>query len=312
MEERICYLNGEYLRESEAKIHLSDWGLWEGSVYEVLRTYNGIPFKLREHVDRFFNSLCCLPFIHFNMTPEEVSSCVLEVMKRNQASLPAGDEWHVAFRASRGVWMPATLTDPTFYIYIEPYGCYGSTHPCGYEKMAKLYKEGAHVVVVNTRRLPPESLDPKIKSSNRLSNSLAQYEASLVDPEAFPLMLDFHGFVTESAIENFLMVKDGEVFTSRLTNCLSGITRQTALELCQKLNIESMETDLNVYHLYNADEVMLTNTNYAIIPVSKLNGRLLQSPVPGPVTQKIQSAFSKLVDYDIVQRVKDYLKNRAG
>jgi branched-chain amino acid aminotransferase len=311
MDYRICYFNGKYIRENEAKVHISDWGLWEGSVYEVVRTYNGIPFRLKEHVDRFFASLHCLPFIRFKMTPEQVCDCVLKVIKRNQTSLPAGDEWHITFRASRGVWTPDMLTEPTFYIYIEPYGCYKSPHPCEYETMSKLYKEGAYVVAVNTRRIPPECLDPKIKSSNRLGNSMAKYEANLVDPAAFPLMLDIHGFVSESAIENFLIVKDGKVFTSRITNCLSGITRQTVLELCHKIHIESIETDLNIYHLFNADEMMLTNTNYAIIPVSKVNGSLLKIQVPGPITKKIQAAFSKLVDYDIVQRVGDYIKNRA-
>lgn len=311
MDERICYFNGKYLKESEARVDLSDYGLWEGNVYEVLRTYNGIPFKLKEHADRFLASLACLPFINFKLTRDEVCDCVLELIKRNRSSLPKDDEWQIVTRASRGVWLPDKITEPTFYIYMKPYGSYTGSQANKYETMARWYKEGVHVIGVNTRRLPPECLDPKIKSSNRLSNSLAKYEANLVDPEGFPVILDMQGFITESATENLLMVKGGRVLTSRLTNSLGGITRQTILELCRKIKVESIETDLNIFDLYNADEIMLTNTNYAIIPVSKINGKLLKTGVPGLVTKKLQSAFSELVNYDIVQRVIDFSKQRS-
>jgi len=65
MREKICYLNGDYVKESEAKILISDWGLVEGGVYELTRTFNHFPFKLKEHIQRFFRSIRCLPFIKF-------------------------------------------------------------------------------------------------------------------------------------------------------------------------------------------------------------------------------------------------------
>ena len=132
----------------------------------------------------------------------------------------------------------------------------------------------------------------------------------MVDPEAFPLMLDIHGFATESARQSFLMVKEGKLLTSRLTNPLGSITRTTVLELAKELEIECFETDLCVYDLYNADEIMITGTSYFIFPVSKFNERVLPTPIPGPITKQLQSAFSKSVHYDIVQRVLDYVQTK--
>ncbi len=307
MEERLCYFNGEYIKESEAKVHISDYGLWEGAVYEVGRTYNRVPFKLKEHVDRFFYSIRCLPFIEFSPSAQEVTDITLEVLKRNEKYLEPGDDYRFIYKLTRGIQF-APSPGPTFYIHLVPLG---SPFGVGNKQMAKWYREGAHLVVVNTRQIPPQCLDPKIKHTNRMCNRLAEYEARMVDPEAFALMLDVSGFATECPIDNFFIVKDGRLLTSRLVNCLPGVTRAAVLELARELKIECLETDLCVYDIYNADEIMLTGTSFAIIPVSKFNKRLLPSPIPGTITGQLQSEFSRKVDYDIVQRVLDYVKTKG-
>jgi len=303
MEEQICYFNGEYIRESEAKIHISDWGLWEGGVYELARTYNHVPFKLKEHIDRFLRSLRCLPFIEFSLTPEEVTDITLEVLKCNEEYLEPGDDYRIIYKLTRGIHF-APSPGPTFYTHLAPLST-------DYAKAAKWYQKGAHMVVASTRNIPPQCLDPKIKHTNRLCNDLADYEAKMVDPEAFALMLDINGFATECPRNNFFMVKDSKLFTSRLNNCLPGITRETVLELAKELKIEGVETDLCVYDLYNADEIMITGTSFAIIPVSKFNERALPTPIPGTITKQLQSAFSKKVHYDIIQRVLDYVQTKG-
>jgi len=301
MEEKICYFNGQYIRESEAKIHISDWGLREGGVYDIGRTYNYVPFKLKEHVDRFFRSLRSLPFIEFSLTPEEVTDITLEVLKRNEKFLDKETDCMFVYRLTRGRSLSFTLPpSPTFFVHLMPL-------LTDYKKMAKLYQEGAHMVVASTRQIPPQCLDPKIKHTNKLCHRLAEYEAKMVDPEAFPLMLDINGFATECLMSNFFMVKGDKLFTSRLTNCLPGITRETVLELARELKVECVETDLCVYDLYNADEIMITATSFAIIPVSKFNEKVLPKPIPGAFTKHLQSSFSKKVDFDIVQRVLDYV-----
>jgi len=302
MEEKICYFNGEYIRESEAKIHISDWGLREGGVYDIGRTYNRVPFKLKEYVDRFFRSIRSLPFIEFSLTPEEVTDITLEVLKRNEKYLEQETDCRFIYTLTRGISF-APSPEPTFCVYLAP------LIP-GYKQRAKWYQEGVHMVVASTRQIPPQCLSPKTKHTNRLCNRLAEYEAKMVDPEAFALMLDINGFAAECPFLNFFMVKDGKLFTSRLINALPGITRETVLELAKELKIECVETDLCVYDLYNADEIMLTATAFAIIPVSKFNERVLPTPIPGAITKQLQSAFSKKVHYDIVQRVLEYAQTK--
>jgi len=303
MEEKVCYFNGEYIKESEAKISIYDCGLSEGGIYEVLRTYNHVPFKLKEHVDRFFRSLRSLPFIKFELTPEEVTDIILQVLERNERYMAQETDGRVVLRLTRGI-LSAPSSGPTFYVHLIPL-------LVTYKQIAKWHQEGAHLVVVSTRQIPPQCLDSKIKHTNRLCNRLAEYEAKIVDPEAFALMLDINGFATECPYSNFFMVKDGKLFTSRLINCLPGITRQAVIELAEELKIECLETDLCVYDLYNADEIMIVGTQVCIIPVSKFNGKVLPTPIPGTVTKQLQSAFSESVNYDIVQRVLNHVQTKG-
>ena len=283
--------------EKEARINILDWGLSEGGVYDLARTYNHVPFKLKLHIARLFRSIRSLPFIQFDLTPEEVYEIALQVLEQNERCLDPQDDWAILFRVTRGV-QSAPSSKTTFFIHTVPlpFGCTN-------EQMARWYTEGAHLVVPSTRQIPPQCLDPKIKHTNRLCNNLAEYEARLVDPDAFTLMLDIHGFASEGARENLFAVKDGVLFTPRMTDCLGGITRGTVLELARDLGIPGIEKNLTVFDLNNADEMMITRTTLSIVPVSKFNSLSVPGPIPGEVTGRLMSAFSRSVDYDIVQRV---------
>jgi len=304
MNKKICYFNGKYITEDEAKIHIFDLGLYADEVYEVGRTYNYIPFKLKEHVDRFFRSIRALPFMEFSLTPGEVIDITLELLRRNQELLGQETDCRFIYKLFQGQGV-LPVSKPSFYAFLWPYS------DADYNNMARLYREGAQMVVASTRQIPRQCLDPKIKHANRLCNRLADYEAKLVDPKAYALMLDINGFASECPTNSFCMVKEGKLFTSRLTNSLQSITRQTVLELARELKIECLETDLSVFDLYNADEIMIVSTTLAIVPVFKFNGRILPTPIPGPMTKQLQSAFSKKAQYNIVQRTFDYAQTKG-
>jgi branched-chain amino acid aminotransferase len=301
MEERTCFLNGEFVRESEAKVSLSDWGIWEGGIYDLARTYNHAPFKLDEHVARLFRSLRRLPFIAFNRTPDEVIAITLELVQRNRRGRDPRDDCRIVYRISRGVCF-SDSPEPTFFVHLVPYG---SSRGEGYRWMAEGYQAGVHLVVANTRQIPAQCLDPKVKHSNRLCNRLAQYEAQMIDPGAIALLLDINGYAMETPRDNFFLVTNGALCTPRLTDCLPGITRDTVIELAGELNIQCVGRDVSLYDLYQADEIMLTNTTIAIMPVSRFNNKRVGESIPGPVTRRLQEAFSKLADYDIVARAKE-------
>lgn len=298
--EKICYFNGEYIKESEAKLHIFDLALYAGEVYDVGRSYNHVPFQLKEHAERMVRSLHSLPFIEFSPKPERIIDITLELFRRNKEWLEQQTDCIYIYKFFRATLASYEPPRSTFYIFLLPI----TTE--NYATYAKWYREGAHMVVVNNRQIPAQCLPPQVKHANRICNLLADYEARMVDPEAFALMLDIHGFATECPTSSFFMVKEGKLFTSRLTNALPSITRHVVIELAEQLKLECQQTDLCLYDLYNADEIMIVSTPYAIIPVSKFNGRTLPTPIPGPITKQLQSAFSKKAQYDIIQRSFKY------
>ena len=300
VDERVCYLNYEYVAEGQAKLDLCDWGIWEGGVYDLARTYNHVPFKLEEHVARLFRSLRGLPFIRFDRTPDDVMEITLELLRRNEGILQPSDDCRIVFRVSRGVCFSDALR-ATFFVHLVPYSSGAGE---GYKWMAQCYEKGIHLVVATTRQIPGPCLDPQIKHSNRLCYRLAQYEAHLVDAGAVALVLTTEGYAAESPRDNFFLVSNGVLFTSKVNDCLPGITRDTVIELAGPLGIEFVEKDVSVYDLYQADEIMLTNSTIGIAPVSRFNGQVVRMPVPGPITQRLQQAFGELVDYDIVERTR--------
>ena len=308
MEDMICYFNGKYIRESEVRISLNDLAFWEGFVYDIARTYNHVPFFWKEHDDRLSRSLHYTR-IDPGLTSEEMHNIALEVFERNKNCFEPEDDIIVVFRISRGAkavhYSPLPPATPTVLInllHLSP----------AYESMAKIYQEGIHLVVANTRQIPPQCLDVKAKILNRMTNTLATLEAKMVDPEAYCLMLDINGRVAEGSIYNCFMVQDDKLLTPKRDNVLAGITRGTILRLARELGIETVEMDLWTYDFYNADEIFTTATTFTIGPVAKFNEKILPGPIPGPVTQQLLSAFSKLVGVDIVQRVVNYVKTTSS
>ena len=107
---------------------------------------------------------------------------------------------------------------------------------------------------------------------------------------------------------NFFIVKNGVVKTPKEQHILAGISRATAIELAEELNIEVQETDLDLYDAYTADEAFITSTSYCIVPVSSINGSVMSiNGIPGPVTNRLQNAYSGLVGIDIVRQYLSHL-----
>ncbi len=306
MEKLICYFNGQYMKESEVRIGLWDMGLWQGGLYEVARSYNHVLPLLAKHIDRLFHSLRPV-YIDIDLSPEAVYNIGLEVFKRNEKNLAPEDDFLLIYRITRGI-MPRFMASPAGPTILV--NCAYLSNQ--YEQQVKYYQEGVHLVVVNIRQIPPQCLDPKIKHLNRMCNDLADFEAKRIDPQAEALMLDINGFAAECPRKNFFMVKEGRLLTSKPTNCLGGVTRATIIELAKELKMEFAEADLSPYDFYNADEIFLTGTSFAVYPVAKFNGRVLEKPIPGPVTRQLLSAFGKMVGIDIVQRAASYVQAKAG
>jgi len=302
MTERISYFNGSFVPDSECKIHISDRGFLRGdAVYDVSRTFNGKVHRLRDHLDRLYRSLTFAridPGIKFH----EMEEITHEVMVRNESLRePGGDlvVWHTIVRGYSSSRARANdQVPPTICISVKPIDFTG---------YAKHYKTGTHVVFPRTRSYPAQSLEPKLKHYSRMNFSLAELEASDVDPESQPVLLDLDGNITENTAGNFFIVTKGVLRTPTDRDILQGVARLDVFDLADQLGIPVSEEDLQPYDAYTADEAFLTNTIYCVLPVGRIDNRPIRGEVPGPITRRLLAAWSEMVGLDIVDQATHFL-----
>lgn len=294
MSEHIAYFNGRFVPDSECKVHVSDRGFRAGDVvYDMERTFNGKIFRLREHLERLFRSLKYVR-IDPGLTLERLEALTLEVLERNEPLREPGGDYLISQFVSRGNGARATdKVPPTLGIRVQP---------INFAQYAPFYRTGAHVVFPRTRSYSPQSLDPKVKHFSRLNFALAELEAADIDPDAFPVLLDLEGNISENIAANFFIVSGGVLRTPHDRNILKGVSRTTVFELAKQMGIDAAGESLQPYDAYCADEAFLATTYYCILPVSRIDRRPLGQEVPGPVTKRLLAAWSELAGLDIVEQ----------
>ena len=207
MADYVAYFNGEFVPFSQVKIDPIDRGFLVGDcVFDVARTFNGKSFRMREHVDRLYRSLKYVR-IDPGLTPDELERISEEVVSRNEhLRADVGDYqlWQFVTRG-RGRWAHKA-GPPAVGI---------CTRQMGFVRYAHLYDTGAHGVVVRTRSFNPDALDPKVKNFSRMNFNMAELEASDVDPEGWPILLDSRGNLTEGVGYNLFLVSGGVIHPPR-------------------------------------------------------------------------------------------------
>ena len=300
----LVWVNGEYVERDKATISLKDRGLRLGDVvYDTSRTFNGKVFRLRDHLERFHRSLAYVR-IDPGMSIDEMEEITLEVVQRNESVREAGDDYMISQFVTRGEEeRVAEPMKPNVVIWIDS---------IDFPRYGRLYSEGAHVVIPKTRSYSSDQLDPKVKHYSQLNFVLADLEATDVDPEAYAVLLDTQGNLTESTGANFFIVTDGTLRTARDTALLQGISRKVIFELAAQLGIPAVEDDLQPYDAYTADEAFLTSTPHCLLPVGRVDKRTITEDIPGPVTEQILAAWSELVGLDIVGQAVNRAKALAS
>ena len=280
MTESLVYINGELVPESEAKISVFDHGfLYGDGVFEGIRAYRGVVFKLREHIERLYDSAKFLR-IEIPMSREELMEAILETVRRNGLS-----DCYIRVVVTRGVGDlgldPRKCEKPSIIIIARP--------------MAPLLgKKVVSLIISSVRRDGVDATNHQAKSLNYLNNILAKLEAINAGVDD-AVMLDSRGFVSEATGENIFIVKDERIMTPPPTSgILSGITRDCVIELARRLGYEVVERELTPFELLTADEVFLTGTAAEIVPVESVNGRKIGERVPGPITERLIREFEKL------------------
>jgi branched-chain amino acid aminotransferase len=278
------YIDGAYYLKSQAKISVFDHGLLYGDgVFEGIRAYNGVVFKLKEHVDRLYRSAHMI-MIEIPLTKEQTIQVVLETLRKNNLK-----DAYIRLVVTRGVGdlglNPKKCSKPTLIVITDTI----SLH----KNEAK--QDGVTAMISWVKRDPVDATSHEIKSLNYLNSILAKIEANINDVDE-AICLDKNGFVCEGVAENIFIVKNGELFTPpSYTGALPGITADEVMKLAQKMGYEVKETNITPYELFNAEEVFFTGTAAEVVPVKEINRRLIGSGKPGPVTKKLIEEFAKLV-----------------
>lgn len=274
------YLDGQFVSEADAKISVFDHGLLYGDgVFEGIRMYHNRVFKLKEHIERLYWSAKAL-LLEIPMTQQEMIDATVETCRQNNLR-----DGYIRLLVTRGKGTlgldPRRCPKPSVIIIAATIQLYPE----------KYYQEGLTIVTVPTTRNLVNSVNPAIKSLNYLNNILARIEANNAGVEE-AIMLNSDGFVAECTGDNVFIVQKGKLFTPPLSaGALYGITRNTVLDVAKDLGIPSGEPNLTRYDIYNADEMFLTGTAAEIIPVVKVDGRVIGTGKPGPFTAKLLAGF---------------------
>lgn len=273
-------VNGRITDEANAVVSVFDHGFVFGEgVYEVLRTYDRQPFLYDEHMQRMRDSADMLAL------PVPFTNADLLDQIRDVQAQADGEEHYIRILLTRGVgelsYDPGACPTPSVVIIVKPLG----------DTPDDWYTRGTQVSLVSVMRNHPGSVNPRIKSNNLLNNALAMQEA-LRRGSVEALMKNYRGELVECCMSNFFLVRDGAIFTAPLdAGLLSGITRAFVHRIATELGIPSYERTLYEADLDSADEAFFTSTTREIVPVVRVDERVIASGRPGPITLRLLARF---------------------
>jgi branched-chain amino acid aminotransferase len=280
----IVYVDGKWLKKEEAMVSVFDHGLLYGDgVFEGIRAYEGKIFRLREHLERLYDSAKAIwltmpiPIAEMTRLHEEglVKSGLKDSYIRTVVTRGAGD------------------------LGLDPRKCKAPTVIIIFDKIAlwpaERYAEGLSVVTASTPTPHRESLSPRVKSLNYLPHILAKVEGIVAGADEV-LMLDPAGFVTEGSGANLFTVRRKTLYTPSVhSGILRGVTRDAVVEIAKGAGITVHETTLNRFDVYTADEVFFTGTGAEVIHARVVDGRTIGDGKAGPITTDLRERFRALV-----------------
>jgi branched-chain amino acid aminotransferase len=282
--ELLVYIDGKYYPKSQAKISVYDHGLLYGDgIFEGIRAYNGVVFKLKEHIDRLYNSAKVL-MLNIPLTKEEMVNAVLETLRKNRLR-----DAYIRLIVTRGVGDlgldPRKCQKPTVIIITDIIKLYST----------EAREKGLKTMIVWVRRDPVDATSHEVKSLNYLNSILGKIEANISGFDE-AICLDKNGYVSEGIGENLFIVKNKKIITPPSSaGILVGITREVIIKLAEKLGYTVIERNITPTDLLTSDEAFFTGTAAEIAPIVEVNGRVIGKGKPGPVTRHLISEFLKLL-----------------
>jgi branched-subunit amino acid aminotransferase/4-amino-4-deoxychorismate lyase len=299
--EPIAYVNGDYIPISKAALHVFDLGVVAGAtVSEMIRTFGHRPFRLPEHLDRMQRSQAALGF-ETRLTVAEWTAICQHVVSENSKFIPshhdlgliafvtAGQNLTYLGQADRDRSRRGTVCVHTF--------------PLPFELWAETYEHGIHLVTVETRSIPDQTLDARIKHRSRLHWHVADQQAKQKETTAVAVLSDNEGYLTETSAGNVWLVH-GKTLVTPAKNVLHGISRDEVFLLANVLHLPAQLHSCRPQDIASADEVFISSTPNCLLPVTKYNGQPVGHGHPGPIFRQLINAWSQSVGIDIVEQMQ--------
>jgi D-alanine transaminase len=273
----MIWLNDTFVNESEASVSYLDRGYCFGDgVYEVIRVYNGRLYEKQAHYERLAKSMQAIK-LALPYTIEQLDHIINELLRHEHMD---GQDGTVYMQITRGA-APRTHAFPADAkpVLLAYCGKLGRPHQTTRDGIAA-------ITIADIRWLRCD-----IKSLNLLGSVLAKQEAA--ERGVGDAIFHRDGIVTEASSSNVILVKNGVLLTHPANHLiLSGITRNVVLRLARELGIETRESAFTVESMRQADELFLTSTVIEVTPVVSVDGQLIGTGQPGPVTRQLQHSFS--------------------
>jgi len=302
MDEPLAYLNGSMIPASQAALPVYDSGVVLGtSVTELVRTFDHRLYRFDQHLDRLARSMQSVG-LSTAIGRDELVRIAGELVEHNGPLLDRGQELGLVVFVTAGDYPTYAgmsgrpLSSGTLCLH---------TFRLPFELWAGKVREGVHLVTPEVRQVPAACWDPRIKCRSRMHYYLAGREASRVDPQAWALLMDLEGNLTETNGANFLLVEGQTIVSPPSSTILPGISRGVLLELAQSQVMRVAERQLRLHDAAQADEALLTSTPFCLLAVTRLNGAPIGGGAPGPVYRRLLEAWSREVGLDIEQQILD-------
>ncbi|MDE2956015.1 MAG: aminotransferase class IV [Bacteroidota bacterium] len=275
----LVYVKDRLFPRSEAGVSVFDSVVQGGdAVWEGIRVYDGRVFQLEAHLDRLADSARAMGFTQIP-TRAVITEALFETLKANGMR----DDTHVRLTLTRGEKTTSGM-DPRLNMF-------GPTLIVLAEWKKPVYATGGiKLITSSVRRNTPQCLDSKIHHNNLINNILAKIQANLAGVDD-AIMLDVHGFVSETNATNVFIVKRGQVLTPNADSCLPGITRAKVLELARAAKFVAVERNISIAEVHSADEVFTTGTMGELSPVLEVDGRVIGEGIAGPITCRLRDIY---------------------
>ncbi len=277
------YLQDRFVTKEEAKISVFDHGfLYGDGLFETLRAYAGVIFRLSPHLERLTRSAHRL---ELSLPPaSRLETILYDTLKRNELR-----DAVLRLTLTRGEGEmgldPALCEKPTLVVTARPFDGYPSEY----------YLKGISAAIVQVRRNATSALDPAMKSTSFLNNVMAKIEAKKAGADE-GLLLNPEGYLCEGTTSNLFWFRQGKLETpSSAVGLLEGITREEVISLARKKDIVIEEGFYKPDALFEAEEAFLTNSSFELMPLTRINGNTIGSGRPGPITVQLHQAFKEVI-----------------